>query len=69
MHASTPSFTPESERIAFTLDEVAGRLGVTKRHVFRLVERGKLRRVKVGRRALVLAEDLTAFIEDLKAAA
>lgn len=69
MQASTSPVTPESDRLAFSIDEVAARLGVTKRHVFRLIERGELRRVKTGRRVLVLAEDLTSFIDDLKARA
>ena len=59
--------TPE----ALTLDETAERLGVTRRTVERLIQRGELRAVDVsppaapGRAARlhVLRDDLDAFIE------
>lgn len=69
MHASATPVTPASDRIAYSLDEVAARFGVTKRHIWRLIQRGEMRRVKIGRKAMVLSDDLDAYIDGLKAAA
>lgn len=69
MHARTTPVTPASDRIAYSIDEVAARFGVTKRHIFRLIQRGEMRRVKIGRKAMVLAEDLEAYIDRLRSAA
>jgi excisionase family DNA binding protein len=46
-----------------TLKEVAGRLRISKRTVERLIERGRLRAVRVSpRRRIVTPEDLGAFL-------
>ncbi|HEX6968941.1 MAG TPA: helix-turn-helix domain-containing protein [Micromonosporaceae bacterium] len=67
MQARDTSVTPASDRVAFSLDEVAARFGVSTRHVRRLGQRGEMRLVKVGRKVMVLATDLDAYIEHLKA--
>lgn len=54
-------------RIAYRPAEVAKRLDVSRSHVYRLFERGQLRKVVLGGRWVVLAEDLDEFIETLKA--
>ena len=46
-----------------TPDEVAERLRCTRQHVYALTNRGDLGSVKVGRKRLVLASELLAFIE------
>ena len=46
-----------------TLVEAAERLRVSKRTVARLIERGRLRTTRIGRRRLVHREELDAFLE------
>lgn len=50
-----------------TLDEVARRLGVSLRQVYRLIHRGELpQAVKVGRAARMPESELAAYVERLK---
>lgn len=57
----------DPRRLAFKPAEVAERLGVGERYVWTLIETGELKSVKLANRRMVLAEDLDAFIEVLKA--
>lgn len=58
----------ENDRIAYDLDEVARRLGgVTRRYVEILVANGELASFKLGKRRLVAAIDLDAFVDKLRA--
>jgi excisionase family DNA binding protein len=54
-------------RRAFKPSEVATQLGVSERYVYTLIETGELKSVPLAGRKQVLAEDLDAFIEVLKA--
>lgn len=58
---------PTSSRLAYKPAEVAERLGVSVRYVWTLIETGELNTVPLAGRKMVLAEDLDAFIERLKA--
>jgi excisionase family DNA binding protein len=56
------------EPLAYGLDAVARQLGgVTRRYVETLVETGELASFKLGRRRLVDARDLRAFVDALRA--
>ena len=48
-----------------TLDEVAGRLRVSRRTVERLIDVGRIRPVRIGRRVLVTARELDAYVASL----
>lgn len=51
---------------AYRPEEVASRLNISRRHVYNLINGGKLRKVTLGGRWMVLAEELDQFIERLK---
>lgn len=54
-------------RRAYAVPEVAELLGgVTERFVWHLIEDGSLPSIKIGRRRLVPAEDLDAYIKGLR---
>lgn len=42
-----------TERDAYTVPEVAARLGVTARHIYRLVETGEIPCIRLGRRVVI----------------
>lgn len=50
----------------YKTDEVGALFGVSKWTVYRLIKKGKLKAIKVGRQFRVAAEDLKKFLKDLK---
>jgi excisionase family DNA binding protein len=50
-------------KLAYTLDEVAELSGHCRSSLYELVNEGKLRAVKSGRRTLILAEDLRSWMD------
>ena len=56
-------------RLAYTLDELADALGVSRAFLYRLRGEGKLKMVKLGRRTLVTAEEARRMLADLQEAA
>lgn len=52
---------------AFTLDETAARLAVTKRQAYRLLARGELRAVRVGHRQRVPESELRRLLGETEA--
>ncbi len=51
-----------------TIDEVAGKLRVSRRTVERLIAAGRIRPIHVGRRILVTDRELDAFVAASRAA-
>jgi excisionase family DNA binding protein len=49
-----------------TIEQVAERLAVARRTVFRLIERGELRVVRIGRATRIAESDLSEYIERLR---
>lgn len=49
-------------RMTYRIDEVAEMLGLGRTTIFKLLEQGDLRRVKVGARTLILASDVDALV-------
>lgn len=47
---------------AHSIQEVADTLGINRVTVYRLLERGELKSIKVGRRRLILAEELERYL-------
>ena len=50
---------------ALSIGQVANRLGVSSRHVHRLVKSGGIRSCKIGRRRVIAANDLLDFYNNL----
>lgn len=49
-------------RIALTISEAAKATGISRSHVYKLLSEGALTRRKIGKRTLILREDLEAFM-------
>lgn len=49
--------------ITCTVDAAAAGLGISRRQVYRLIQAGTLRKVKIGRRSLIPTADLHAIAE------
>lgn len=54
------------EKIALTIAEAGQCLGVGTTTIYKLIDAGSLQRIKIGKRALVLAESINSFVETLK---
>jgi excisionase family DNA binding protein len=54
---------PSLNKLAYTLDEVAELSGHCRSSLYELINGGKLRAVKSGRRTLILADDLRSWME------
>jgi excisionase family DNA binding protein len=53
---------PSAERIAYSVDEAAQILGLSRDLLYDQMRRGKLRYLKVGRRRLITRQNLEAFL-------
>ncbi len=54
-----------SDKLAVTIPEATRIIGVGRTTLYRLFEQGKLTPRKVGKRTLILMEELEAFIQSL----
>src|SRR5215470_2181954 len=54
-----------AECAAYNIPEVMARVGVGRDKLYRLIREGKLPARKLGRKTLILASDLEAFLEAL----
>jgi excisionase family DNA binding protein len=54
-----------AERKLYPIEETAGVLGVGRTTVYSLVDKGELHLVHIGRRGLVTAESIDAYVERL----
>ncbi|MBQ1500356.1 MAG: helix-turn-helix domain-containing protein [Sphingomonas sp.] len=50
-------------RISYNINEVASMLGLGRTTIYKLIDEGKLARVKVGARTLILARDVDALLQ------
>ena len=57
--------SPATECAAYSIPEVMARVGVGRDKLYCLVREGKLPARKLGRKTLILASDLEAFLEAL----
>ena len=53
----------EHAPLAYSLDDAARLVGVSRRHVYRLLAEGRLRSVLLGRRRLIAAAELARLLE------
>ena len=51
------------EKLAYTLEETAKALTLSRATVFKLVKSGRLRAVRVGSRALIPVKELQRFLD------
>lgn len=51
------------EQLGYSIRSAARAIDVSERTIYNLVEAGKLRMVKIGRRSIIPASDLRALVE------
>ena len=56
-------------RLAYSVEEAAAIIGISRRTVYELLRTGQLRSVKIGSRRLIRHTDLERFIDELDAVA
>ena len=61
MSKKPPSSAP-IQRAAYSVEEAAAALGIGRTYVFQLIKEGNLQTVKAGRRRLVPAKEVHAFL-------
>lgn len=49
--------------LSYNIDDAAHALGISRRSIYNLIDSGKLRKVKAGRRTLIPAADLRAIVD------
>jgi excisionase family DNA binding protein len=54
----------DTQRLAYSLEESAQAIGLSRRTLYNLIEAGSLRTVKLGRRRVVPVEELTRILAD-----
>ena len=54
-----------TQKIAVSIPEAAEICGVGKSTIYRLIDRGEIKRKKLGKRALILVEDLKSYLHSL----
>ena len=55
----------QSDAMAFSPDEAAAKSGIGRTRIFSAIKDGHLKARKFGRRTIILADDLRAFLESL----
>ena len=60
LHSSIP---PGVERIALKLTESAAALGISKRHLYRLIARGEIKSISIGGGQRIPVENIRAFVQ------
>jgi excisionase family DNA binding protein len=61
----SPAVTvPTADRLAFSISEAAKLTSLSRSALYLAIQAGRLRRIKRGRRALILREDLLHFLND-----
>jgi excisionase family DNA binding protein len=58
-----------TERLAFSIEEAAETLGVSRDHIYDLLRTGQLRSIKSGRRRLITRGAIEAYLALLESAA
>lgn len=65
--SAQPETNKDVEPLAYGVESAAAALDVSVRTVWNLIEQGKLRKVRIGRRAVIPAADVRAVAEGLAA--
>ena len=55
--------SPPVVPVGYSISDAAEAIGVSQRSIYNLVEAGKLRLTKIGRRSIIPAKDLHALVE------
>lgn len=58
-----------SKNLLLTIADTGPKIGVGRTKVYELIEAGEIETVRIGRRRLVVAESIDAYVERLRTAA
>jgi len=64
---NTSSPTEPRERLTITPSEAAAELNISRSQLYVLLRRGELPSVKIGRRRVIVWDDLVAYLKSLRA--
>ena len=53
-------------QLSYSIDETSAALGIGRTKVYELINSGKLKARKIGKRTIILKEDLEAFLQNLQ---
>lgn len=53
-------------RSVYSVDEASSSLGLGKTKIYQLINRGQLKARKIGKRTIILKEDIDAFLASLE---
>ena len=63
---STPSATPDGAPVLLTVSEACEALKISRWSLYQLINKRRLKTVRIKRRRLITPADLTALIEELR---
>jgi excisionase family DNA binding protein len=53
--------------VSYNINDAAAALGLSRRSIYNLIEAGRIRKVKIGRRSLIPATDILALMPEAAA--
>jgi excisionase family DNA binding protein len=59
---SAPNYEPNLKRL-YSTEETAEALSITRKHVYTIINRGEIATVNIGRRRLILADELLRYVD------
>ena len=57
------ALTPSSSRLAYGIDGAADALDISRSRIYELIARGEISACKIGKRTIIPAAELTAFLD------
>lgn len=60
---------PPLEKLAYSVDEARARVGISRNSIYKEISAGRLKVTKIGRRSIILADDLRAWLAALRGGA
>lgn len=53
--------------VSYNINDAAAALGLSRRSIYNLIDQGRIRKVKIGRRSLIPASDIAALMPEAAA--
>ncbi len=60
--------TGNHKKLAYSIDELTHLIGIGKSYIYEEIKSGNLKKVKIGKRSLFLAEDVDGYLKRMRAA-
>lgn len=59
-----PTKSDSTNRAAYTIPEAAEQLTISRASLYRLIDRGEIRRVKIGQRSVIPADEINRLLAE-----